>query len=154
MTAGSRGVKAIVAGRRAPRLALARRLGVEVLDVELEAAADVSADAAVDCTGDPRVWERLPALVHPGGRVVLFGGCAPGASVTYDAARLHYSEVTLIGSFHSTPEEARAAMAILASGEIDPRLLITATGTLSDLPGFLEAQARGEGVRYAIRCVD
>ena len=48
------------------------------------------------------------------------------------------------------PEEARAAMAALATGEVDPRPLITNTGSLSDLPGFLEAQARGEGVRYGV----
>jgi L-iditol 2-dehydrogenase len=153
-TARARGVRAIVAGRRAIRLETARRLGAEVLDLERDSAGAVGADAAVDCTGDPRIWELLPSLVRPAGRVLLFGGCAPGVSVTYDAARLHYSELALIGSFHSTPEEARAAMAALASGEVDPRPLITSTGALSDLPAFLEAQARGEGIRYAIRYID
>ena len=89
--------------------------------------------------------------MRPGGRVLLFGGCAPGASVTYDAARLHYAEIALLGSFHSTPEEARQAMALLASGAVDPRPLLTRSGPLSDLPRFLEAQARGEGVRHAVR---
>jgi L-iditol 2-dehydrogenase len=92
--------------------------------------------------------------VRPGGLVLLFGGCAPGVSVTFDAARLHYSELGLIGSFHSTPEEARAAMDALASGQVDPRPLIAATGALPDLPRFLEAQAGGEGIRYAIRNID
>ncbi len=105
----------------------------------------------MDCTGDRAVWERLPALVRPGGRVLLFGGCAPGATVTFDAARLHYSEISLIGSFHYTPEEARASLEALASGAIDPRPLIAEHGALSDLPRFLEAQLRGEGLRYAIR---
>src|SRR5450759_1278545 len=124
-TARARGVRAIVAGRRPTRLETALRLGAEVLDVERAGAGAVGADAAVDCTGDPRVWELLPSLVRPAGRVLLFGGCAPGVSVTYDAARLHYSELALIGSFHSTPGEARAAMEALASGDIDPRPLIT-----------------------------
>jgi L-iditol 2-dehydrogenase len=105
----------------------------------------------VDCTGDRRVWEKLPALVRAGGRVLLFGGCAPGATVTFDAARLHYAEIALLGSFHSTPEEARQAMALLASRAIDPRPLLSRSGPLSDLPLFLEAQARGEGVRHAVR---
>jgi L-iditol 2-dehydrogenase len=153
-TARARGVRAIVAGRRATRLETARGLGAEVLDLERAGAGAVGADAAVDCTGDPRVWELLPSLVRAGGRVLLFGGCAPGVSVAFDAARLHYSELALIGSFHSTPEEARAAMAALASGEVDPRPLITKTGALADLPAFLEAQARGEGIRYAVRYID
>jgi threonine dehydrogenase-like Zn-dependent dehydrogenase len=70
--------------------------------------------------------------------------------VSFDAARLHYAEISLIGSFHYTPTEARAALELLASGEIDPRPLITASGALSDLPRFLDAQAHGEGIRYAI----
>jgi L-iditol 2-dehydrogenase len=149
-TARARGVAAVVAGRRTARLDFAARCGSTVIDLDRESAEGVGADAATDCTGDPRVWEELPALVRPGGRVLLFGGCAPGAAVTYDAARLHYSEIALVGSFHYTPQEARAAMALLASGEIDPRPLITATGSLSDLPRFLEAQAKGEGIRYAV----
>jgi L-iditol 2-dehydrogenase len=153
-TARARGVRAIVAGRRAARLEIALRLGAEILDVERASAGAVGADAAVDCTGDPRVWEVLPSLVRPAGRVLLFGGCAPGVSVAFDAALLHYSELALIGSFHSTPEEARTAMAALASGEVDPRPLITKTGAFADLPAFLEAQARGEGIRYAIRNIE
>jgi L-iditol 2-dehydrogenase len=150
-SARSRGVEAIVAGRGAARLEIAARYGARVMDVERESAEGLGAEAAVDCTGDARVWELLPSLVGPGGRVLLFGGCAPGTAVTYDAARLHYSEISLSGSFHYTPEEARAAMAALASGEIDPRPLVTASGALSDLPRFLEAQRRGEGIRYAVR---
>ena len=106
--------------------------------------------AAVDCTGDETVWQRLPGLVRPGGKVLLFGGCAPGAAVTYDAALLHYSEISLIGSFHYRPEEAREAMRMLSTGEIDPTPLVTDRGPLSDLPRFLAAERRREGIRYAV----
>jgi L-iditol 2-dehydrogenase len=156
-TARARGVPAIVAGRRPDRLALAAAWGAEPFDLARHEPEDLlprtggRPAAAVDCTGEADVWMRLPDLVRPGGRVLLFGGCAPGARVTFDAARLHYSEVALIGSFHYTPDDARAAMAMLAAGDVDPRPLVTETGTLSDLPRFLEAQGRGEGVRYAIR---
>ncbi|MGH9364630.1 MAG: zinc-dependent alcohol dehydrogenase [Thermoanaerobaculia bacterium] len=156
-TARTRGVAAIVAGRRTERLNLASGCGAEVLDLnryepeDLFSRSGTLPDAAVDCTGDAEVWMRLANLVRHGGDVLLFGGCASGAKVTYDAARLHYSELSLIGSFHYTPDEARAAMAALADGSVEPRSLVTDSGALSDLPRFLEAQARGEGVRYAIR---
>ncbi|MGH9369524.1 MAG: zinc-dependent alcohol dehydrogenase [Thermoanaerobaculia bacterium] len=156
VTARGRGVPAIVAGRRPERLSLAAGCGAEVLDLGRHEPEDLFSrtgslpDAAVDCTGDPSAWERLPNLVRHGGRILLFGGCAPGSTVTYDAERLHYSELSLAGSFHYKPEEARAAMAMLASREVDPRPLISEVGTLSDLPRFLESQKRGEGVRYAV----
>lgn len=150
--ASRRGLDVLVAGRRPERAPLAERFGARFLDVSggfPELAARPS-DIAIDCTGDRAVWERLPALVRPGGQVLLFGGCAPGATVTFDAARLHYSEISLLGSFHYTPAEAREALETLASGAIDPRPLITARGPLPELPRFLDAQQRGEGVRYAV----
>ena len=151
-TARARGIAATVAARGgAARLAAARAFGARVIDLERDGPNSGGlSDMAVDCTGDPEVWRRLADLVGPGGRVLLFGGCAPGTSVAWDAARLHYSEISLVGSFHSTPDEARSALAMLASGEIDPSPLVTAKGTLSDLPRFLQAQGRREGIRYAV----
>ena len=145
------GVSVVIAGRRPERAALAERFGASFARVGEGGGEEVGpADAAVDATGDPSVWERLPALVRSGGEVVLFGGCAPGATATFDAERLHYAEVSLIGAFHSTPAEAREALSLLASGRVDPAPLIAGRGGLSDLPRFLEAQERGEGVRYAV----
>jgi L-iditol 2-dehydrogenase len=156
-TARQRGVRSVVIGRGPERLRLAAALGAEVVELpkkehprRLTDAFGGTADVAVDCTGAPEVWERLPRLVRRGGEVLLFGGCAPGARVTFDAARLHYDEISLIGSFHYTPEEAREALRLLASGELDPAPLVTHTGRLEELPGLLEAQSRGEGIRYAV----
>jgi L-iditol 2-dehydrogenase len=151
--ASRRGLEVVVASRRPERAAMAERYGARFVDLAragADAAGGALPDIAVDCTGDRAVWERLAQLVRPGGQVLLFGGCAPGTTVGFDAARLHYAEITLCGSFHYTPAEARTALDALASGEVDPRPLVTVRGTLSDLPRFLDAQARGEGVRYAV----
>lgn len=151
-TARARDVPTIVAARGgARRLEVARSYGARVIDLEREAPESVDpVGIAVDCTGDSTVWERLADRVTPGGTVLLFGGCAPGAKVTWDAARLHYSEISLLGSFHYTPEEARTAIEMLSSGEIDPAPLLSDRGSLSDLPRFLDAQSRREGIRYAM----
>ena len=144
-----------VAGRRPERGALAADFGARYVDANAESP-EGSADIAVDCTGDREVWERLPELVRPGGQVLLFGGCAPGATVTFDAARLHYAEITLAGSFHYAPADATAALAALASGEIDPRGLLSERGdslrraALSRRPGPGAGNplcGRGGGVR-------
>jgi L-iditol 2-dehydrogenase len=150
--ASRRGLDVVVAGRRPERAALAERNGARFVDLTREGPQGLGAapDIGVDCTGDRAVWERLAELVRPGGQVLLFGGCAPGARVSFDAARLHYAELALVGSFHYTPADATAALAALGSGDVDPRPLIAARGGLDDLPRFLDAQARGEGVRYAI----
>jgi L-iditol 2-dehydrogenase len=154
--ARQRGLEVLVAGRRPERAALASRYGARFVDLTREGPERLvsetgsAPDVAVDCTGQRAVWQLLPEFVRPGGQVILFGGCAPGTAVTFDAARLHYGEISLVGSFHYTPAEARAALDALASGQIDPRPLLSGRGTLEDVPRFLEAQARGDGVRYAI----
>ena len=154
--ASRHGLEVILAGRRPDRASLAARYGARFVDLTREgreglvSASGSPPDVAVDCTGESDVWELLPDVVRPGGQVLLFGGCAPGAAVTFDAARIHYAEISLVGSFHYTPAEAHAALEALASREIDPLPLLSARGTLEDIPRFLEAQARGEGVRYAV----
>ncbi len=154
-TARARGVRTIVAARGgAARLAIAVAYGAEVLDLTHDGVEDLAKRApemAVDCTGDPDVWRRLPEIVAPGGKVLLFGGCAPGTAISWGAERLHYSEISLVGSFHSTPAQAREALRLLAAREIDPSPLLSDRGTLSDLPRFLAAQAAREGIRYAVR---
>jgi L-iditol 2-dehydrogenase len=150
------GLEVLIAGRRSERAPFAARFGARFVDLAvagpegLVSEAGAPPDIAVDCTGEATIWELLPELVRPGGQVLLFGGCAPGTSVSFDTARLHYAEITLIGSFHYTPTEARAALDALDSRAIDPRPLIDARGSLADVPRFLEAQAAGEGIRYAI----
>jgi L-iditol 2-dehydrogenase len=150
------GLEVVIAGRRADRSALAARYGARFVDLTRQGPEAIvghtgaPADVAVDCTGEKTVWELLPELVRPGGQVLLFGGCAPGTAVAFDAARLHYAEIALIGAFHYSPAEARSALEALAAGRIDPRPLLTARGTLDDVPRFLSEQGRGEGVRYAI----
>ena len=151
-TARARGVRAIVAARGGEsRLAVARRYGADVVDLGSESPgkAPEPAGTAVDCTGSAEVWELLPDLVEPGGRVLLFGGCAPGAKVAWDAARLHYSEISLIGSFHTrrrTPARRfacsprRGGPATSPDGQRQPR----------GPSRFLAAQRRGEGIRYAV----
>lgn len=84
-TARRRGMRTVVVGRGPERLRLAAALGAEVVELpkrdhprRLTEAFGGTADIAVDCTGAPEVWERLPRLVRRGGEVLLFGGCAPG----------------------------------------------------------------------------
>ncbi|MEP6801302.1 MAG: alcohol dehydrogenase catalytic domain-containing protein [Acidobacteriota bacterium] len=149
-TARLRGISCTIAARRPERRSMAERFGARFLDVSAGSPTGLFS-LAVDATGDPDVWSLLPFLVSPGGRVLLYGGCAPGVVASFDAARLHYAEISLIGSFHSTPAEAAEALALLASGTIEPLPLVSASGGLDQLPVFLESQARGEGLRHAVR---
>src|SRR5204862_4552444 len=83
------------------------------------------ADVVIEAAGSEQAWRDAVALARPGGTVVLFGGLPAGTEVPVDAYRVHYGELTLLGSFHHTPATVRAALAFLASGAHPWERLIT-----------------------------
>jgi L-iditol 2-dehydrogenase len=153
------GARAVLCGRRAERLQIARGMGVEdTIDVRAhDARAAVvaltggrGADAAIECTGVQSVWESLPSLVRRGATVSFFGGLPSGTSVSFEAARMHYDEVRLVSPFHFTPAAVRRAHDLLVTGELDPRPLVTDTLPLSRIGSAFERLDRGEGIKFAI----
>jgi len=83
------------------------------------------ADVTIDATGKPEVWEQAIEAAGRGGSVVFFGGCAPGTSIRLDTRRAHYEELTLLGTFHHTPEVIRRAVDLLEGGVLVPDGLLT-----------------------------
>ena len=78
------------------------------------------AEVTIDATGRPEVWAQATDAVGRGGRVVFFGGCAPGTTVSVDTRRTHYEELTLLGAFHHTPDLIRRAVEMLETNTIEP----------------------------------
>ncbi|WP_414528320.1 zinc-dependent alcohol dehydrogenase [Nodularia chucula] len=101
------------------------------------------ADVVIEATGVPSVWETAIACARPGATVNLFGGCPRDTTITVNTEQLHYSELTLKGVFHNTPEYVRAALALIASGKIPFELLISEVRSLQDLEQvFCDMKAR------------
>lgn len=107
-------------------------------------------DLVVECTGQPAVWERSVDFVRNGGTVVLFGGCKSGTTVSFDTGKLHYREITLLGSFHFTPSDVQKAYRLLAEGTLDVSPLITGKTTLRNIQSVFERLKKGAGIKYAI----
>lgn len=101
------------------------------------------ADVVIEATGVPGVWETAIACARPGATVNLFGGCPRDTSITVNTEQLHYSELTLKGVFHNTPEYVRAALALITSRKIPFELLISEQRPLKDLEQvFSDMKAR------------
>ena len=91
------------------------------------------ADVVIEATGVPSVWETAIACARPGATVNLFGGCPRDTTITVNTEQLHYSELTLKGVFHNTPEYVRAALSLIASRKVPFELLISEHRPLQDL---------------------
>lgn len=111
---------------------------------------DIGFDYVFECTGIPEVWEASVDYLRRGGTAVLFGGCASGSKVTYDAGRIHYDEITLKGVFHYTPADVRKAYNLLRKRSIDVSPLISGNYPLRHTQKAFEKLSKGKGIKYAI----
>ena len=137
------GARPVAVGSREERRALAPSFDAVLADAD-------GADVVIEAAGTVEAWERALALVRPGGTVLAFGGLPREARVAVDPYRIHYEEVRLVGAFHHTPRQFRAALAFLASGAHPFERLVThevgleGVGPLFDDPprDYLKAAVR------------
>lgn len=104
----------------------------------------------LDTTGDARVISELPALAANGGTVLLFAGMPEGARVSVDAFAVHYREVSLTGSFHYTPHDVDAALALLAEGAIPVSSLVDQRRSLAQWREAFDLIERGAAMKVAL----
>jgi len=108
------------------------------------------ADVVIEATGVPSVWEMAIACARPGATVNLFGGCPRDTTITVNTEQLHYSELTLKGVFHNTPQFVRSALNLLASRTVPFDLLISGSASLSDLGQVFEDMKQRKVIKVAI----
>lgn len=109
------------------------------------------ADVVVEATGSPAVWEMAIACARPGATVNLFGGCPRDTTITVNTEQLHYSELTLKGVFHSTPQYVRAALDLLASRQVAFELLISDHRPLKELEQVFQAMKARQVIKVAMQ---
>ena len=101
------------------------------------------ADVVIEATGIPSVWEKAIACARPGATVNVFGGCPKDTTIIVNTEQIHYSEITIKGVFHNTPEYVKAALSLIARGTIPFDLLISERRPLQDLEQvFMDMKAR------------
>jgi L-iditol 2-dehydrogenase len=153
-----RGVRAVLAGRRPERLALARELGIETVDLQAQPLREAlrertdgrGADAAIECTGNAAIWETIPQVVRRGGTVSFFGGLPSDTRVGFAAERLHYDEVRLISPFHFAPCDVAQAYDLIAAHAIPVTRLLSHTYPLADIAAAFAHLDAGEGMKLRI----
>jgi len=139
--------KAIVIDLVNERLDFAQKLGADVTinsgkeNVEArikELTGGYGADVAIEAIGLPATWEQALKLTRKGGVVLEFGGCPPGTEIKVNAEMLHYGELTVMGTFHTTPLHFREALNLIATRTIDVRSLVTRKMKLDNIKEAFE----------------
>jgi L-iditol 2-dehydrogenase len=149
------------AGRGEVRLQAARGLGAaNVIDIAgqgdlvqaIGAGAKSTFDVVIEAVGKPEVWEAAVKLVRKGGVVNFFGGCPAGTTVSLDTSLIHYSNLTLLASFHHTPAAIRRALQWIEEGVIKADDFVSGECALSRLPDLFKSMTAGNrAVKTLIR---
>lgn len=124
-----KGAKVLVTDLAENRLEQARKMGiyraVNLTGIEdtVTAVKELTdqrrgADVVIEATGLPQVWEASVEMARKGGFVLLFGGTKSGSVLHVDATRMHYSQITIKGVFHTTPRHVQTAFELLKMGVI------------------------------------
>lgn len=72
------------------------------------------AEVVFEAVGRPAAWELAVQMTAPGGTVNLFGGCPRGTHFSLPTARVHYEQVTVLGTYHHTAHFVAQALELLA----------------------------------------
>ncbi|MFQ5861475.1 MAG: zinc-binding dehydrogenase, partial [Dehalococcoidia bacterium] len=128
--------RVVLAGTRQERLALLGERGADALvnvrEVEdpvktiQEAAGGAGADLVVEFAGTEEAARLAVLSARRGGRVVLAGATGPGQSLSgIDLSTIVRGHLEILGSVASGRGAAHRGLALLASGAVDVRPLIT-----------------------------
>jgi len=108
-------------------------------------------DVAFVCTPAPEAVADAVGALKPGGRLLVYATPpAPGTPVPVDWWSLFTRELTVRTSWGAGPADMREALALLASGGVDPRPWITHRLGLEDTGRALELQRTGEALKSVI----
>jgi len=139
--------KAIMIDLINERLNFAQKLGADetingkrdnVAERIMQLTGGYGADVAIEAIGLPATWEQALKLARKGGTVLEFGGCPLGTEIKLNAEQLHYGELTVLGTFHTTPLHFRKALDLIASRTIDVRPLVTRKMKLEEIKEAFE----------------
>jgi L-iditol 2-dehydrogenase len=72
----------------------------------------------IECAGTPETWLQAVELVRKGGRLIWFGGLPGGTDIALDTHKIHYGELTLLGTHGGTPLDALRAFELITSGAL------------------------------------
>ena len=142
--AHARGVEAVwVREPRRERLELAEAWGAEHHGNEL-------VDVAIVCTPKPEAIASAAGALAPGGTLCLYAPPAPGAPLPLDGSELFLRELTVTASYSAGPGDMRAALALIAGGEVDPSSLVSHRLPLEQTGVALDLQRRHAGLKVVV----
>jgi L-iditol 2-dehydrogenase len=128
------------------RLEIARKLGanetvnsssVDIPEYVMKSTR-VGVDLAIVSTGNPKAIQPALSSIRKGGKLLLFGAPAQGATINLDVGALFSRQISIVTSYSCVESDIHRALALLAKGAIDLRSMVTDRFGLRDAPKAIE----------------
>jgi L-iditol 2-dehydrogenase len=155
------GSRVAIVGKVPLRMEKARAMGADtVLAYSHETVADIldfagassggGADLVVIATSNPVAFELATKVSARNSKISLFAGMASGQTFLLDANWLHYNQISVTGTFSSTPKILEEATRIAADKTIDLSTIVTHRYSLPEIEKAIDVTEKYRGLRAVI----
>ena len=107
------------------------------------------ADVVIECVGNPRTSAQAIDAAARCGRILLFGVPHPEAILQTKMHPIFQKELTIMGSFVNPDTQSRA-VALLASGQLKIKPLITHRYPIAQLEDAIKMQTSAESIKVLV----
>jgi L-iditol 2-dehydrogenase len=128
--------------------AYSRETVPDVLD--FAGASSFGAGVVVIATSNPVAFELATKVSARNSKINVFAGMLSGQTFLLDANWLHYNQITITGSFSSTPKMLREATRIASEKTIDLSAIVTHKYSLRKIEEAIEVTEKYHGLRAVI----
>ncbi len=150
--------KTAVVGKIPSRIHKARSMGADAafmfedgtIDDVLSFTEGYGANLIVVATSNPEALSFATKVASKNSNINIFSGFPNGYGFSPDPNWLHYNQVSITGSFSSTPEMLQKATRLVSDGKIDLSKIITHRYSLDDIKQAILATEEFQGLRIVI----
>jgi L-iditol 2-dehydrogenase len=156
-------VRVAVIGRVESRLQKAKVMGADAvftydhaddnnktLDDILTFTNGMGANTTIVATSNPEALDFSTKIASKGSNINIFAGMPKQMIFSLDPNWIHYNQVTITGSFSSTPQMLQKAAKLAGDKKIDLSKIITHTYSLKDIEEAIWATEQYRGLRVVI----
>ena len=119
------------------------------MPVEPESLTEGMADRVFECVGRPETMRTAVETAKPGGTVVWVGVAPPEAEVSIKPYDVFRRELTISGTY-TNPFTMGRSLALLASGRIDWRSIVTHRIPIARFGEAWETHREGTGLKVCV----
>ena len=127
--------------------AYSRDIALEVLDF---AGASSGAGVIVIATSNPIAFELATKVSARNSKINVFAGMPSGQTFLLDSNWLHYNQISITGTFSSTPKMLNEAARIASEKTIDLSAIVTHKYSLPEIEQAIEVTEKYHGLRAVI----